>query len=137
MTATNQSAVTEQVHAVLAATAFVEDEGSFTQEAGITQRVRRAFPARGEAQPAWQWAAQLARELGHLVGWGGSAREVWAALSPAVPELKSFAWDRLAPPNQLKPGIATMPAGADGRPPGWREQGVPSMRGLTLPRETP
>ena len=37
--------------------------------------------------------------------------------------------------NQLKPGISTMPTGADGRPPGWREQGVPNLRGLTLPRE--
>jgi NADH-quinone oxidoreductase subunit G len=137
VTASNESKASAEAHAVLAATSVVEDEGSFTQEAGITQRARKAFPARGEAQPVWKWAAELAREVGHPVEWGTSAREVFVKLSPAVPELAGFDWDRQAPPNQLKPGIGTMPTGADGRPPGWREQGVPNLRGLTLPKETP
>ena len=28
-----------------------------------------------------------------------------------------------------------MPAASDGRPPGWREQGVPNIRGLNTSRE--
>jgi NADH-quinone oxidoreductase subunit G len=136
--ATNTSPLTAQAHVLMAAATAVEDEGSFTQEAGITQRVRRAFPPRGDAQPVWKWAAELTREVGgQAVPWGSSSREVWKKLAPAVPELASFEWDKLAPLNQLRPGITTMPAGADGRPPGWREQGIPNLRGLTLPRENP
>jgi NADH-quinone oxidoreductase subunit G len=136
--ATNESPVTAQAQVVLAASSHVEDEGTFTQEAGLTQRVRRAFPPRGESQPVWKWASELARDVGgQAATWGSSSREVWKKLSPAVPELASFGWDQLAPVNQLKPGIGTMPTGADGRPPGWREQGVPNLRGLTLPKGTP
>jgi hypothetical protein len=75
--------------------------------------------------------ADLAGELGSDLG-VASSREVWKKLSPQVPELASFEWDKRAPMNQTRPGISTMAAAADGRPPGWREQGVPNLRGLTL-----
>jgi NADH-quinone oxidoreductase subunit G len=133
--ATNETKVTEQAHALFATATHVEDEGTFTQEAGITQRFRRAFPPKGDSQPAWKWAIDLARELGHPIN-ATSSREVFKSLAPAVPELANFAWDKLAPMNQVRPGITTMAAASDGRPPGWREQGVPNLLGLTLPRGT-
>lgn len=131
MTATNESKATGQAHVLFPAATHVEDEGTFTQADGITQRFRRAFPPRGEARPHWRWVADLARELGSDLG-VASSREVWKKLSPQVPELASFEWDKRAPMNQTRPGISTMAAAADGRPPGWREQGVPNLRGLTL-----
>lgn len=134
MIATHHSEVTGAAHAVFAAASHVEDEGTFTQEAGITQRFRRAFPPKGAAQPTWKWAIDLALELGHEIK-AMNSRDVFRALAPAVPELKDFAWDKLAPMSQTRPGISTMAAGADGRPPGWREQGVPSMRGLSTPSQ--
>lgn len=135
VTATNEDAVTESADLVLGASTHVEDEGTFTQNEGITQRFRRAFPPRGDSQPHWKWAVDLARALG-LEMKAMSSREVWRQLSPSVPELASFEWDKSAPLNKLRPGITTMPSGADGRPPGWREQGVPSVRGLNLPQGT-
>jgi NADH-quinone oxidoreductase subunit G len=133
--AAGTSALTEAAHAVLCGASHLEDEGTYTQEAGRTQRFRRAFPPREGSRPAWQWAAALAEALGGALR-AASSREVFRALAPAVPELASFDWDAAAPVNQAHPGIQTLPAGADGRPPGWREAGVPNMRGLTLPRGT-
>ncbi len=135
ITSATENRFTEAAHVLLAASTHVEDEGTFTQVAGITQRVRRAFPPRGDSQPVWRWAVAIATELG-LELKAASSRDIFRALSPAVPELKDYAWDRLAPMNQNRPGIATMPSSADGRPPGWREQGVPNLRGLTLPKGT-
>jgi NADH-quinone oxidoreductase subunit G len=117
---------------VLAASTHVEDEGSFTQQDGITQRFRRAYPPRGDSQPQWKWAVDLARGLG-LEMKAASSREIFKQMAPGVPMLATFEWDKKAPMNQVRPGIATMPTGADGRPPGWREQGAPNVRGLTLP----
>ncbi|MFO0597686.1 MAG: 2Fe-2S iron-sulfur cluster-binding protein [Myxococcaceae bacterium] len=131
--ATNETKITEEAHAVLAASTHVEDEGSFTQQDGITQRFRRAYPPRGDSQPHWKWAVDLARGLG-LEMKATSSREIFKQMAPGVPALASFEWDKKAPMNQVRAGISTMPAGADGRPPGWREQGAPNVRGLSLPQ---
>ncbi|MDP3503910.1 MAG: 2Fe-2S iron-sulfur cluster-binding protein [Myxococcales bacterium] len=127
-----ENTVTAAANLVIGASAHVEDEGTFTQEAGITQRVRRAYPPKGDSHPLWKCAVELAKELG-LELKAGSSREVFKLLAASVPELKDYAWDKNAPMNQTRPGISTMASGADGRPPGWREQGAPNLRGLTLP----
>ncbi len=135
VSATHESPVTGMAHVLLPASTHAEDEGTFTNEDGLTQRFRRAFPPRGHARPHWAWAVELSRALGHEVQ-AASSREVFKLLAPSVPELAAFEWDKLAPINQAKPGINTLPAAADGRPPGWREQGVPNLRGLSLPSGT-
>ena len=132
VSATNESAITNVADVVLAASTHLEDEGTFTQEAGITQRFRRAFPPKSESQPHWKWAVELGKGFG-LELRVHSSREVFRSLSANVPELANYAWDKEAPINQKRPGIGILPTGADGRPPGWREQGVPNIRGLSLP----
>jgi NADH-quinone oxidoreductase subunit G len=132
VSATNEGPVTAAAHVTFAASTHVEDEGSFIQTDGIIQRFRRAYPPRGDSQPHWKWVVDLARGLG-LEMKASSSREVFKQLSPSVPELAAFEWDKQAPMNQRRPGITTLAAGADGRPPGWREQGAPNVRGLTLP----
>lgn len=135
VSATNESKVVEAAHVVLAAAAHVEDEGTFMQGDGIIQRFRRAYPPKGDSQPHWKWAVELARQLG-LEMKATSSREIFKQLAPGVPELATFEWDKKAPMNQKRPGISTMASSADGRPPGWREQGIPNLRGLTLPPGT-
>lgn len=125
----NESWATAQATVSLPAASHLEDEGTFTQGDGITQRFRRAYPPRQDAQPHWKWAFDLAVAM-RLVPGQSSAREVWKALAPKVPELASFNWDHEAPMAAARPGIAAAPAAADGRPPGWREVGVPRMRGI-------
>ncbi|MCI0572948.1 MAG: 2Fe-2S iron-sulfur cluster-binding protein [Myxococcaceae bacterium] len=127
--ATNESPLLAAAHVVLPAAVHVEDEGTFTQADGITQRFRKAYPPRNEAAPHWKWAAELQRALGTEAAYT-SAREVFRALAPKVPELASFAWDKEAPTNREKSGINPIPTGADGRPPGYRESGIPRVRGI-------
>ena len=91
--------------------------------------VRKAFPAKAESAPHWKWAVELSRELGRDLA-VSSSRDVFKALGAAVPELASFDWDASAPANKKGPGINPLPASADGRPPGYREQGVPRVRGI-------
>ena len=127
--AMHETPVTGAAHVQLPASSHIEEEGTFTQEAGITQRVRRAFPPRGESWPAWKWAVELGKELGGTAAYGTS-REVFKTLAPQVAELATYAWDKETPMNVKGQGNQTFPAGADGRPPGWREQGVPRIRGI-------
>lgn len=126
--AMNDSAVTSFADVILPSCSHVEDEGTFTQVAGITQRVRRAYPPKAASQPNWKWSVDMARALGTDMPYT-SSRAVFKALSPAVPELSTFEWDRMAP-IATKAGIASLPAGSDGRPMGWRETGAPRIRGL-------
>jgi len=127
--ATNLSPVTAGVDVLLPAAVHVEDEGTFTQAEGITQRVRRAYPPRAGVQSHWKWAVDIMREFGFPVTLA-SAREVFQEIAPKVPELAAFDWDKEAPPLKTTRGIAPLPTGADGRLPGYREFGAPRVRGI-------
>jgi NADH-quinone oxidoreductase subunit G len=125
---TNEGPINAAAHVLLPTSTHVEDEGTFTQEGGITQRFRRAYPPRGDSQPHWKWAVDLAKEFGGSLAWS-SSREVFRGVAPSVAELATYEWDKLAPVN-VKKGISTQPTGADGRPPGWREFGPARVRGI-------
>lgn len=127
--AVNDGPLARAAEVLLPAASHVEDEGTFTQVAGITQRFRRAFPPRGDAWPHWRWAVELSRALGVDVP-HGSARDVFKAHAPRVEKLSTFDWDREAPLNQERRGISPLPTAADGRPPGYREVGAPRVRGI-------
>ncbi|HSP19996.1 MAG TPA: molybdopterin-dependent oxidoreductase, partial [Myxococcaceae bacterium] len=122
-------AVTAQAHVLLPAAVHVEDEGTFTNLDGITQRFRRAYPARADVKAHWAWAVHLAQEFGFP--WvQTSARDVFREWGPRVAELASFDWDGAAPPVKTTRGINPLATGADGRPPGYREFGTPRVRGI-------
>jgi NADH-quinone oxidoreductase subunit G len=127
--ATNVSALTAQADVLLPAATHVEEEGSFTQAEGITQRFRRAYPPRGATQAHWKWAVDIMREFGFPVT-HASARDVFRELATKVPELATFDWDQEAPPLKITRGIHPMPSAADGRVPGYREFGTPRVRGI-------
>jgi NADH-quinone oxidoreductase subunit G len=127
--AINESRLVACADVLLPASTHVEDEGSFANLDGIIQRFRAAYPPRGESQPHWRWVSDLMAALGITTSYA-SAREVWKALSPRVPELAPFEWDTRAPPAREARGLKPIPAAADGRPPGYREYGAPRVRGI-------
>ncbi|ADO71269.1 2Fe-2S iron-sulfur cluster-binding protein [Stigmatella aurantiaca] len=127
--ALSESAVTAQATVLLPVAAHIEDEGSFVQQDGIIQRFRKAYPSKGEAVPHWRWLSEIHRALGSTQAWT-SARDVFRELSAQVAEFASFNWDQASPPDREKPGINPLPAGADGRPAGYREFGTPRVRGI-------
>jgi NADH-quinone oxidoreductase subunit G len=127
--ASNESAVSAQAHVLLPAATHVEDEGTFTNLDGITQRFRRAYPGRGDVRPQWRWAVTLATDFGFP--WIQlTARDVFREWGPKIPELAPFDWDGAAPPIKITRGLNPIPTGADGRPPGYREFGTPRVRGI-------
>jgi NADH-quinone oxidoreductase subunit G len=127
--AINHGALTTFADLVLPVSPHSEDEGTFTNLDGITQRFRPAYPSRGASQPHWKWAADLGRAAGHA--WvPNSAGDVFRETAKRVPELASFDWDGSAPPRQFRPGAGPLPTAADGRPPGYREFGPPRVRGI-------
>jgi len=127
--ASNESALTAQAHVLLPAATHVESEGTFTNQDGITQRFREAYPGRADVRPHWKWAVTLATDFGFP--WiQQSARDVFREWAPKVSELATFDWDGQAPPIKVKRGITPLPTGADGRPPGYREFGPPRVRGI-------
>jgi len=127
--AVNAGPLTAISDLVLPASPHIEDEGSFVNLDGIVQRFRPAYPPRGESRPHWSWASDLMRGF-DLVTSYPSARQVFRELAPAVPELAAFAWDEGAPAFPNRRGAKTIPAAADGRPPGYREWGAPRVRGI-------
>ena len=127
--ASNESAITAQAHVLLPSAVHVEDEGSFTNLDGITQRFRRAYPARADGKPHWAWAVALAQEFG-FPWMHRSARDVFREWGPRVAELASFDWDGAAPPLKVTRGLNPLATGADGRTPGYREFGPPRVRGI-------
>ena len=129
MQATNHSPVTQLADVLLPSSTHVEDEGSFANLDGIIQRFRRAYPPVGDSQPHWAWASQLSGQLG-LTTMHISAREVFRDLAPRVKQLSAFDWDGAAPMANAVSGLSPPPAGADGRPPGYREWGVPRVKGI-------
>jgi len=127
--ASNESPITAQAHVLLPAAVHVEDEGTFTNLDGITQRFRCAYPPQPDVKAHWAWAVALAQEFGFP--WTQvSARDVFREWGPRVAELSSFDWDGAAPPLKTTRGIRPLATGADGRPPGYREFGAPRVRGL-------
>jgi NADH-quinone oxidoreductase subunit G len=126
--AINESAITAQAHVLFPSASHVEGEGSFVNTDGRIQRFRQVYPPLEQSQPHWRWAEDVGKVLaGTEVH--ASARELFKALSQSVKELAAFNWDAEAP-ALLRQGITPLAAGADGRPPGYREVGVPRVEGI-------
>ncbi len=130
--AVHHDALTSAADVTLPAAPHSECDGSFVNFDGRTQRFQQAYAPQGDSRPHWSLALSLAIELGFTWRYG-SARELFLALSPRVPELKDVRWDDLGPSMAPQVGLNMAPAAADARPPGYRERVVE----LHLPRRLP
>jgi NADH-quinone oxidoreductase subunit G len=82
--ATHEGPELDRAQLVLPAAVWAEMDGSFTNYQRRVQRIRRAVPALGGAQPRWQMAARVLQRLGGTFA-ATSAREVFALLAASVP----------------------------------------------------
>ncbi len=123
--AANETPLARAAQVLLPAATHAEEHGSFVNFEGVIQRFVGAYRPKGASAPHWKLLVELARELGHpLPVPTKGAQELFAALSPRVPELASFQWN--AVPRYLKADRAkwAMAAAADGRPAGYRERSL-------------
>lgn len=76
---------TDHADVVFPAASFAEVDGTFTNNAGNIQRVRKAIDPIHQSKPDWMITSQIANELGVDLGFAGSASAVFRAVTESVP----------------------------------------------------
>ena len=94
---------------VFPAASFAEVDGTFTNNDGFVQRVRKAIEPLHQSKPDWMIAAQMARELGVDFGFEMSASAVFREIAERVPAYSGLRYPLLkdeSNPVQVKHAIA-------------------------------
>ena len=79
-----ETETTEHADVVLPAASYAEQDGTFTNNDGLVQRVRQSIPPIHQAKPDWMIIAQLAKELGLDFGFELSASAVFRDIGEHV-----------------------------------------------------
>ena len=79
-----ENATTEHADVVLPAASYAEVDGTFTNNDGFVQRVRKSIEPLHQSKPDWIITAQLAKELGVDFGYEMSSSAVFRELAEKV-----------------------------------------------------
>lgn len=126
---------------VLPAASFAEVDGTFTNNDGFVQRVRKSIEPVHQARPDWLITAQLAKELGVDFGFGMSASAVFREIAERIPAYANLRYPLLkdeskpvsvkhaiAPKHDLANEIATIRRTVEGlSDDGEKSGGTPSV----------
>jgi NADH-quinone oxidoreductase subunit G len=94
---------------VFPAASFAETDGTFTNNAGLVQRVRQSIPPVHQARPDWMITAALAAALNADFGFQMSASAVFRELAERVPAYEGLRYPLLkdeSQPVQVKHKLA-------------------------------
>jgi len=97
----HENFLTDKVNVLLPASAWAEVDGTFTNAKGLTQRIRRAIEAPGEAKPHHEWISLIARKLGVAIDYA-NVRNLFHQMKTAVPDFASAEFGRELPVIQLR-----------------------------------
>ncbi len=86
---------TEFADVVFPAASFAEVDGTFTNNAGNVQRVRKAIEPIHQSKPDWMITALIAREMGVEFGYDLSASMVFKAIADSVPAYEGLRYPML------------------------------------------
>ena len=101
---------------VFPAASFAEVDGTYTNNAGNVQRVRKAIDPVNQARADWMITAQIAKEMGVDLGYGVSATAVFKAVSETVPAYVGLRYPDLkdeSNPVQVKHSLSNNGPDAD------------------------
>ncbi len=104
-----QTDTTAFADVVFPAASFAEVDGTFTNNAGNVQRVRKAIEPIHQSKPDWMITSLIAREMGTDFGYDFSASMVFKALAESVPAYSGLRYPMLkdeSNPVQAKHSIA-------------------------------
>jgi NADH-quinone oxidoreductase subunit G len=90
-----QTETTDHADVIFPAASFAEVDGTFTNNAGNVQRVRRAIDPLHQSKPDWMITALIAKEMGIDLGFESSASAVFRSLSEAVPAYSGLRYPML------------------------------------------
>jgi NADH-quinone oxidoreductase subunit G len=79
-----ENETTAAADVVLPAASYAEQDGTFTNNDGLVQRVRQSIPPLHQSRPDWVIIAQLAKELGVDYGYEMSASAVFREIADKV-----------------------------------------------------
>jgi NADH-quinone oxidoreductase subunit G len=88
---TNESPTAALSHWVLPTAAYLEKDGTFVNWEGRVQRAGRAFAPLADTREDWRLLLDLARALGHPLGYR-SPQDIFAALAAAVPSFAGLTY---------------------------------------------
>ncbi len=80
-----ETETTRHADVVLPAASYAEQDGTFTNNDGLVQRVRQSIPPVHQTKPDWMITAQLAKELGLDYGFELSPGAVFREIGEQVP----------------------------------------------------
>ena len=80
---------------VFPAASFAEVDGTFTNNAGNVQRVRKAIEPVHQSKPDWMITALIAREMGIEIAGDFSASSIFRSLADAVPAYEGLRYPSL------------------------------------------
>src|SRR2546423_1968606 len=98
-----------QADMILPAASFAEVDGTFTNNDGFVQRVRKAIEPVHQSKPDWMIAAQLSQELGADIATEMSPSAIFREISERVPAYSGLRYPLLkdeSSPVQVKHEIA-------------------------------
>ncbi len=90
-----QTDTTAFADVVFPAASFAEVDGTFTNNAGNVQRVRKVIEPIYQAKPDWMITSLIAREMGTEFGYDFSASMVFKAIADSVPGYKGLRYPML------------------------------------------
>ncbi len=86
---------TEHADVVFPAASFAEVDGTFTNNAGNVQRVRKAIEPLHQSKPDWMITALIAREMGSEMEPEFSASAIFRSIADAVPAYEGLRYPAL------------------------------------------
>ncbi|MEP6946217.1 MAG: molybdopterin-dependent oxidoreductase [Acidobacteriota bacterium] len=101
---------TDHADVVFPAASFAEVDGTFTNNAGNVQRVRKAIDPLHRSKADWTIASLIARDMGVDFGYGLSASNVFKALADSTPAYAGLRYPALkdeSNPVQAKYALST------------------------------
>lgn len=104
-----ETETTEHADVILPASSFAEVDGTYTNNTGFVQRVRKAIENLHQSKPDWMITSQIAKELGTDFGYGFSASAVFRKLAESVKPYEGLRYPDLkneSNPVQVKHAIS-------------------------------
>ena len=113
---------------VLPAASYAEQDGTFTNNDGLVQRVRQSIPPLHQSKPHWMITAQLATELGLDFGYEMSASAVFRDIAKNIPAYSRMTYPLLKDetnPVQALYAVGVSDSGNAASPLRSRVEGLP------------
>ena len=105
-----ETETTQFADVILPAASFAEVDGTYTNNTGFVQRVRKAIEPIHQSKPDWMITSMLAKELGVDFGYNMAATAVFKAIADSVPAYSGIRYPDLkdeSRPVQVKHAIAS------------------------------